>query len=148
MASSHSSNVRLIETFDAFEKEYIQNAPKDTTVILNFWATWCKPCIQELPYFLELENDTSMGPIKLVLVSLDLSSPINSRVKPFVKQRNIKAEVVVLGDGNANAWINRVDSNWSGAIPATLMIKNRKRSFHEKSYHSTKQILKDIKKTK
>ena len=138
--------VHVIDTFGAFEKQFIQSPPKDTIVVLNFWATWCKPCIQEMPYFSALDQDTSLGPIKVILVSLDLPSALDTRVKPFVEQRKITSEVVILGDGNANAWINKIDSNWSGAIPATLILKDGKKAFFEKSYHSTKQILKDIKK--
>jgi hypothetical protein len=82
------------------------------------------------------------------LVSLDLESNITSRLKPFIAAKGITNKVVLLDDGDANSWINKIDSNWSGAIPATIIIKNGKPHFFEKEYHSTQEIEIDIKNIK
>lgn len=140
------AQVELFKKFEAFDSAYIQNPSKDTIVVMNFWATWCKPCVKELPYFLALDSMKEGKPIKVILVSLDFEGAIESRVKPFMEQLNIQSKVVVLGDGNANSWINKVDSNWSGAIPATLFLKDGKRAFIQRSYHSVNHILRDVKK--
>ncbi|NTS43365.1 TlpA family protein disulfide reductase [Flavisolibacter sp. BT320] len=101
--------------------------------ILNFWATFCKPCIAELPYFQEAANRYRAKGVKLILVSLDLKEAFPKTVKNFVAKRKITAPVVFLDESNADLFVPAVDSSWSGSIPASLFINRRKgyRQFHE-----------------
>lgn len=124
------------------------NKSADTVYVVNFWATWCKPCVRELPYFEELCKKTHSIPLKVLLVSSDLKSNITSRLKPFIAVKGITNKVVLLDDGDANSWINKIDSNWNGAISANVIIKNGKPHFFEKEYHSTQEIEKDIRNIK
>lgn len=98
---------------------------QDTVYIINFWATWCAPCIEELPYFERFSTDRKQEPVKVLLVSLDFRSKLESTVKPFVKKMNLQNEVYLLNEKNQQTYIDKIDKNWSGAIPATLII-NRK----------------------
>ena len=118
--------------FDGLEK-YIDNHSSETLVI-NFWATWCKPCIQELPAFEKLGQRYEDEGVAVVLVSLDFPDQLE-KLNAFVEKRNLLSEVVFLNDGNANEWIPKVDSTWSGAIPATLIRTNKNRSFYEQSFN-------------
>jgi len=116
----------------------------DTIYVVNFWATWCKPCVEELPYIEQLHDDTFASPVKVLLVSLDFRNQIENKLIPFIKERNIKSEIVVLDDPDANAWIDQVDSRWSGALPATIIYyKNEKLFFPEgfENYQSIKDII-------
>lgn len=116
----------------------------DTTYVVNFWATWCKPCVQEMPAFQKLNREFAGKPFKLLLVSLDFPSQIDSRLKPFIADNNIRAEVVVLDDPDSNTWISEVSENWSGALPGTLIYKHENyRKFFEKTfeYHELKEIV-------
>lgn len=106
----------------------------DTTYVVNFWATWCKPCIQELPAFEKLNETYSDKKVKVLLVSLDFPEKIASQVIPFIEKNKIKSEVVLLDDADANSWIPKVSETWSGAIPATLLYKNNERKFYEQSF--------------
>jgi thiol-disulfide isomerase/thioredoxin len=106
----------------------------DTTYIVNFWATWCAPCIKELPYFQQVHDSYKDKKVKVLLVSLDFERQIQSRLLPFIEKNKITPEVVVLNDPASNVWIDKVDPSWSGAIPATLFIKNDKRLFFEKEF--------------
>ncbi len=106
----------------------------DTTYVINFWATWCKPCVEEMPAFLKLDSLYRYEKFKLILVSLDFPNKLESHVKPYVEKNNIQAEVVLLNDPDANAWINKVDSSWSGAIPVTLIYNSGLREFYEKTF--------------
>lgn len=127
--------------FDDFEREIIKtNKP----TVINFWATWCKPCVEELPFFIEWYNNQNNKNIELVLVSLDAEENIKEGVIPFLKENNIKVKSVVLTDGKAHKWIDKINPDWSGSIPATLFINNDKKQFAEKEYHSTKELRDEI----
>ncbi len=124
----------IIKAFDFNGLEnYIK--PKDDTVyVVNFWATWCTPCIEELPYFEKINQEYGSKNVKVILVSLDMSKQVLSRLIPFLEKKNIKSEVVLLKDLDADVWINKVDASWSGALPATLIYNSKKRLFFEKSF--------------
>ena len=129
--SSQAQSVLLLK-LDELEQRISQN--NDTLYIVNFWATWCKPCVEELPYFEKLNSDTTLKNVKVLLVSLDFPSQRDSKVIPFLKRKKLQSEVFILNEKNPNVWIDRVSSEWSGAIPATLFIFKNKREFHEKEF--------------
>jgi len=117
--------------YKQFKSEYLKD--QGELVIYNFWATWCKPCVKELPYFIELAEKQD---IRLVLVSLDFPKQIDSKLKPFLSKNNIKNEVVLLDESNANVFIDDIEPKWQGSIPATLLWKGKKLAFAEKEFHS------------
>ncbi|MBC5991863.1 redoxin family protein [Pontibacter sp. SD6] len=107
---------------------------KDTTYIVNFWATWCAPCIKEIPHFEKLQQEKKADKLKVLLVSLDNNDRLEKSVIPFVKQRELKNEVFLLDETDQQVFIDRIDKTWSGAIPATLFVKGDKRKFLEKEF--------------
>ncbi len=119
--------------FEELEKNYFQKK-NDSIYIINFWATWCKPCVKELPAFEKLTLNFSDKKVKVLLVSLDFPDKIDSQVIPFIKKNKINSEVVLLDDPDANSWIPKVSEEWSGAIPATVIYKNDNRKFYEQSF--------------
>lgn len=117
----------------------------DTTYVVNFWATWCIPCVGELPYFQDLEEQMKGKPFRLLLVSLDFKKDYNNKLKSFVEKHNLKSNVIVLEDNRSDYWINDIDRSWSGAIPATLIIQGEKRQFFERTFHSSEELLTIVK---
>ena len=87
-------------------KPYLEKE-NDTTYIINFWATWCAPCIKELPYFQQINDEFADKKLKVLLVSLDFERQIESRLIPFIKKHKVTPEVIVLSDPDSNAWINK-----------------------------------------
>ena len=113
--------------FSSFQP-YLQK-DNDTIYVVNFWATWCRPCVEELPLLERLHADLLDQPHQVILVSLDFRDQVESKLVPFIKQHDIKSKVVVLDDPNANTWIDQVDRRWSGALPATIVYRGTKRLF-------------------
>ena len=100
------------------------NSHSDTTYVVNFWATWCKPCVAELPEFEKLHIDYQLKKVKVILVCMDFKEDIDQKLKPFLNKNKYTSEVVLLDESNGNDFINKISEKWSGAIPATLVIKN------------------------
>ncbi|GMN11947.1 hypothetical protein MTsPCn9_32490 [Croceitalea sp. MTPC9] len=117
-----------IYDFDGLEP--LLNKEDDKTYIVNFWATWCKPCIEELPDFEQTYAEQKDNNVKMLLVSLDMPSMWEKRLVPFVKEKELKGEVVILDDPKMNEWIPKIDANWEGGIPATLIYNRDKRTFY------------------
>ncbi|MCC6185524.1 MAG: TlpA family protein disulfide reductase [Chitinophagaceae bacterium] len=106
--------------------------------IVNFWAMWCAPCVAELPYLQAYAN--AHPEVDLLLVSMDFPKDIKDKLKPFLKKRGITAQVVMLDDPDANTWIDKIDKNWSGAIPFTIIYNKEQRGYHERAFDSVAEV--------
>lgn len=136
-----------IEVVDFSRLEAYLHRTDGKTYVINFWATWCKPCIKELPSFEKLGAKYKEEDVEVLLVSLDFPDQLETGLKAFVDKKKIQSRVILLDDPNANDWIPKVDQSWSGAIPATIIYKNDERSFYERSftYEELEEALKEIK---
>ena len=123
----------IYENFE--ELEHIFNYENDTTYVINFWATWCKPCVAELPYFDDLYKEYKEDKLKIILVSLDFPKQIETKLKPFIKNNNVLPEVKMLKDSDINRWGAKVSEEWDGAIPITLIYNKDKRLFVSGELH-------------
>ena len=125
------SQTAEVVKFDRLER--ILNSKATDIQVINFWATWCAPCVKELPFFQTL-HDHHDPSLKITLVSLDFADKI-SNVNSFIRRKKLTPGVLLLDEPDYNSWIDRVDSHWSGAIPATLIINSAtgERKFLEKA---------------
>ena len=107
---------------------------KEKIQVINFWATWCGPCVKELPQFEKLNAENK--DVKVTLVSLDYDlDPDPAKVNRFIAKRGIKSTVLFLQERDPNSWIDKIETAWSGSIPATIIVngKTGKRKFIEKA---------------
>ena len=119
--------------FDGFESFL---SKKDNKIyVVNFWATWCAPCIKELPYFEALNEKYKKDNVEVLLVSLDFPKQYEKKLIPFIEDKKLKSKVIALDDPKMNDWIPKVDEDWSGAIPATIIYNKDKSQFYERSFN-------------
>ena len=120
----------------------------DKIYVVNFWATWCAPCVKELPAFEKLHANYQSKNVEVVLVSLDFKEQVATKLSAFLSKNNIQSKVLVLHDPDQDTWIPEISESWSGAIPATLIYSRSKRLFYERSFSYTsleKEVFKFLK---
>lgn len=137
------SDIELeIYDFEGFEK--FLNRKDDKVYVINFWATWCAPCVKELPYFEKLNSEYEVKNVEVILVSLDFPHLYDSKLKPFIEKKKLKSKVIALDDVDMNTWIPKVDGSWSGSLPATMIYKNENSKFFEQSF-TYEELEKEVK---
>ena len=124
---SYSQDVPILKITD-LEKRIKNNS--DTTYVVNFWATWCAPCIKELPDFDSIHQAYKNQKVKVLLVSMDFKEDLPNKVIPFLVEKKIKSAIVLLDETNGNYFIPKISDQWTGAIPATLIINGKKNINH------------------
>ena len=139
-----SSPAQEIEKIGVPELEKLLASPGDELHVVNFWATWCPPCVTELPYFEKLLKEYKDKGVKFILISLDFPSQIESRLIPFLKTNKITADVRVMTDLDYNSWIEKVDSSWQGNIPVTLLFNNARKVKYFHPSEVTEKELRDL----
>jgi len=144
--SAMLGGIPVYSKFDDFQ--HWLHFDNDTTYVVNFWATWCKPCVEELPWFEQLHEQFQGQKVKVVLVSLDFKKDLEKKLLPFVQSRKLKSTVVALTDSAYQNWIDKVNQAWGGAIPVTLVYNARKRAFKDdqfSDYEELEKMVKDLK---
>lgn len=108
----------------------------DTVYVVNFWATWCAPCVAELPNFEKLQKTYKNQPLKVLLVSMDFQSKLKTAVIPFIRKHQYTTEAFLAIRKNDQEWIDAIDKDWNGALPGTLIVNNKKgiRKFYEREF--------------
>lgn len=123
-----------IPVYQFEEFKSILKPQNDTLYIINFWATWCQPCVAELPYFEQLNDSLKDEKAKIILVSIDSRKTAETKLIPFIEKKKLKNTVWLLNEPDFNSWLDKVSPDWSGSIPATIMIKGNVRNFYEQSF--------------
>lgn len=145
LSYAHAQKVNVVK-FEELKR--LISRPNDTTYIVNFWATWCRPCIAELPNFEQIHASFQSQKVKVLLISMDFAKDLSTKVIPFIQRKQMKASVWLLNETDYDRFIEQVDKTWSGAIPATLILNNasRKRKFFEKelSYEALAKEIQDF----
>ncbi len=145
VSNEETVRVSLVDLISLEDFEGRIKGDDDGLVVYNFWATWCKPCIAEMPYFEKVYEENKAAGLKLVFVSIDKPSQLESRLIPFLEKQKLLGEVI-LPDAKKTSEITKIVSpDWKGNIPATLIVdpSNDTYLFYRKEfdYEQLKAIL-------
>jgi thiol-disulfide isomerase/thioredoxin len=121
-AAAYSQSISRWKITDL--ENYVSNSKSDV-LIINMWATFCKPCVAELPGFIKVAERYKNDKVSLLLVSLDLPSYYPKKVESFAKKHRFTAPITWLDETNADYFCPKVDKAWSGSIPATLILNKK-----------------------
>ena len=125
-------------TADELSKRFIVSG--DSVLLVNFWATWCKPCVAELPFIEKFAKENTDKKLKVLLVSFDFKNTIDTRLKNFIQNKGIQSEVVVIDQTNADTWMPKIEKRWGGAIPISLLYTKDKKSFGNREFESYEDL--------
>ena len=139
---SHSQQIKKMKITDV--QKLIDTS--NSVLVINFWATFCKPCVEEIPDLIQYATKYKKEKVALHLISLDLADYYPAKIKKFISAKKYAANIAWLDESNADYFCPIISPDWSGSIPATLFVntKNGYRKFYEKKL-SAAEIEKEIK---
>lgn len=134
IAEAEVNNTVELEVYDFVGLEPLLNKQGDKVYVVNFWATWCAPCLKEIPHFEKLNANYTEKNVEVLLVSLDFPFNYDKKLKPFIKEHNLQSKVVALDDTDMNSWMPKISEEWTGTIPITIIYNKDKRQFYERTF--------------
>lgn len=119
-------------------------------VVVSFWATWCTPCLHEIPWLEAAVKKNESKGVELMLVSLNGPGFYPEKLRQFIADKGYKARFYWLEDQDANSFGKRIHPRWRGSLPANLFVNNVKgyRKFLERqvtdrqAYYEIDEMLK------
>lgn len=144
MAITEVKNTIELEVYDFDGLEPLLNKQGDKVYVVNFWATWCAPCIKEIPHFEKLNANYKNKNVEVLLVSLDFPFNYDKKLKPYIEKHKLQSKVVALDDPDMNTWMSKVNEEWTGAIPITIIYNKEKRQFYERTF-TYKELEEEVK---
>jgi thiol-disulfide isomerase/thioredoxin len=137
-----SGNKVIVVNFEQLQS-YAMHKTNDTLYVMNFWATWCDPCVKELPAFQAEYKKYANRKVKFIFVSMNSVREL-TKVQNFTDNQKLGGQLLLLNGGNPNDWIDKVDSSWSGSIPATIMYKSGKKVYFREGEFTSESLEKII----
>ena len=133
--------LKMVDVVQHFEQK------NDSIYVINFWATFCKPCVAEIPNFIKISDRYKKDKVKLMLVSLDLPSYYPKKVADFAAKNKFTTNIVWLEETDADYFCPMIDKSWGGSIPATIIVNTKTgyKKFFEKEL-SAVEFEKELKK--
>ena len=117
-----AQTIRKIKMNDLLKRIDTTSVP----LVVKFWATWCGPCVRELPWFEKNVAAMKEKKIKLLLVSLDYAGDYPKGIAAFAKRNGIVSEIIWLDETNPDDFCPKLDKRWQGTIPVSLMVNHTK----------------------
>lgn len=115
---SELNSIKLEKVDSEAVFEIIRNSHSQLKLV-NLWATWCRPCIEEFPALLKLKENYADQGLEVIFISMDMVEE-ESRVRRFLMDQKV-GFVSYLKNESDNEFINKMNTDWSGALPATFI---------------------------
>ncbi|AFM05166.1 Thioredoxin [Bernardetia litoralis DSM 6794] len=144
-------NTQIVTPIDKAQLLELTQKEDDSLYVINFWATWCAPCVRELPHF-NAANKKYTDKISMKLISMDFDNQLEERVIPFFSRKKFSdytMDKYLITSIDYDSWMSKIDKDWSGSIPATLFYNKTKNIYHfhegdykeEELYHTIDSLL-------
>jgi thiol-disulfide isomerase/thioredoxin len=118
-AFAEESHIRPI---DARQFDEVLEAQKGQVVLVNFWATWCRPCLKEIPEISALADDLMDRGFTLVPVSLDDPDDLHTLVVPFLNKWFPEFSTYTRLEPQMDAMVSVIDSAWNEILPTSYVL--------------------------
>lgn len=138
LSISQAQTIRIVSSDSVVMM--LNSLPDSGTVVINFWATWCRPCVEELPYFIKADTMLKGENTTFIFVSFDMASRIETVGKFVSRQKMPGAQFLVNVTNEMNEFIEKVDPKWEGVIPYTIVLTHEGRKNHEGSFASFREL--------
>jgi peroxiredoxin len=99
----------------------LRDSFKGQVLVLNFWATWCAPCVAEMPEFVKLDAEYRNKGVRVVAISADDTTDLNTLVARFVREKKMAFPVYVQDTDDPQEMIDLINKDWPGTLPATFI---------------------------
>lgn len=109
-----------VEAVDGKALKKALEGHKGKVVVLNFWATWCGPCVEEFPDLVKLHNKYADKGLVVLGVSMDEPRD-QGKVVDFAQKQKAGFPIFVRKSGNIEKYVSPIDKGWQGVIPTTYV---------------------------
>ncbi len=140
--TGYKPDITTIKDFDTIE--HLFNSNNDSVYIINFWATTCPPCLKEIPLFEETSKTHHDDKLKVYLVNIDEKGRSEKHIIPFLKRLMVRNRVFALIDDDMSTWTAKVNPEWYGALPYTVIYKGDKKKYYFGAFKDENELEKEI----
>jgi thiol-disulfide isomerase/thioredoxin len=98
-----------------------KDSAKGKVLVLNFWATWCGPCVAEFPELVALDAKYRDKGVKLVGITADDPGDVQPKVIPFIKKQKVTFDIVLQDTEDPQEMMDQINKEWPGVLPATFV---------------------------
>ena len=95
---------------------------QNNIVLINFWATWCRPCLEEIPILMKLERELKESGFKLVPISLDEPESADILVNPFIQKWFPDFSSYLSVERDMDSMVSVVDTAWNEILPTSYLL--------------------------